>query len=270
MLTLSSIFEIITPSDYKVHTARWNDYDQPLDVFVKSKNDWFAWNSWRNDKNEFNQEYILSLIDFYPERETWLFGGIFRVLDRVGKGAFGYKIEHVDKGQELVGRLKLRGSVSRGRSFLLPQIEGRLIVSELLRDPYGGAAFPGYQNVSHDFAHLEVIWQNDRPDWKTALRHVKGVYVIADRATGRQYVGSAYGENGIWSRWAQYMTTGHGWNRDLVGLATDDILSYAQKHFRMTLIECWPFQTDDATIIAREGHWKEALLTRGEHGYNAN
>jgi len=270
MLTLSSIFEIENPNDYKVHAARWNGHNQPLDVFIEDRNEWFGWNSWRNDKNEFNQDYILSLIDFYPERETWLFGGIFRVLDRVGTGALGYKIEHVEKGKELIGRLKLRGPISRGRSFLLPTIEDRLTVSEVLRDPYGGPEFPGYQNVNHDFARLETIWQNERPDWKTALRHVKGVYVIADKATGKKYVGSAYGEFGIWARWAQYMITGHGWNQRLVGLDTDDVLGYAQKHFRMTLIECWPFQTDDSTIIDRENHWKKALITRGEHGYNAN
>lgn len=270
MLTLSSIFDIENPHDYKVHAARWNGKQQPLDVFVKSKEEWFAWNSWRNDRNEFNQNHILSLVDFYPERETWLFGGIFRVLDRIGMGAFGYKIERVETGQELIGRLKLRGAISRGRSFRLLTIEDRLAVSEILKDPYGGPAFPGYENISHDFAQLEVIWQNDRLDWKTALRHMKGVYVIADKITGRKYVGSAYGETGIWSRWGQYMATGHGWNRDLVGLDSKDSLSYARNNFRMTLIECWPFQTDDTTIIAREGHWKEALLTRGEHGYNAN
>ena len=270
MLTLSSIFEINNPNDYKVHAARWNGHDQPLDLFVGAPDEWFGWNSWRGSRDEFNQDYILSLIDFYPERETWLFGGIFRVLDRGDEGAFGYTIEPVDTGSELIGRLKLRGGISRGRSFLLPTIENRLTVSEVLRDPYGGEAFPGYENISHDFKRLEPIWRNERPDWKTALQHVKGVYVIADRATGRQYVGSAYGQTGVWSRWDQYMATGHGWNRDLVGLAADAELGYARANFRMTLIECWPFQTDDATIIAREGHWKEALLTRGEHGYNAN
>jgi len=270
MLTLSSIFQIENPQNYKVHVARYNGQQQPLDVFVKSEEEWFGWNSWRNQKDEFNQEYILSIIAFYPERETWLFGGIFRVLERGGTGAFGYKIEQVETGQELIGRLKLRGAISRGRSFLMPTIEDRLTISEILREPYGGQAFPGYQNICHDFAQLEVIWQNDRPDWKTALQHVKGVYVIADKVTGRQYVGSAYGETGIWSRWAQYMRTGHGWNQELVGLAAEDALGYARNNFRMSLIECWPFQTDDSTIIARESHWKEALLTRGKHGYNAN
>lgn len=35
------------------------------------------------------------------------------------------------------------------------------------------------------------------------------------------------------------------------------------------MLEYWSFQTDDATIFARENHWKEALLTRSDHGCNA-
>ncbi|WP_272002851.1 GIY-YIG nuclease family protein [Roseovarius sp. ZX-A-9] len=270
MLTLSSILEITDFDDYKVHAARWNGEHQPLDVLAEDPEGWIGWNSWRNAKNEFNREFIISLAAFYPERETWLFGGIFRVIKRNEIGDRGYKIEPVDKGSALIGRLKLTGAVSRGRSFLLSNINERLTVSEVLKEPYGGLAFPGYGDVSHDFARLEAIWHNERADWKTALRHVKGVYVIADKATGKKYVGSAYGETGIWSRWGQYMTTGHGWNRDMIGLVADAGKDYARANFRMTLLESWPFQTDDATIIAREGHWKEALLTRGVHGYNAN
>lgn len=270
MLTLSSILGITDFGSYKVHAARWNGEQQPLDVFVEDPEGWISWNSWRNARDEFNRPFILSLAAFYPERETWLFGGIFRVLERSGIGSRGYLIEPADKGADLIGRLKLIGAVSRGRSFLLSNIEERLTVSEILKEPYGGIAFPGYANVSQDFARLESIWHNERTDWKTALRHVKGVYLIADKATGRKYVGSAYGETGIWARWDQYMSTGHGWNRDLIRLAENIGKDYARVNFRMTLLESWPFQTDDATIIAREGHWKEALLTRGAHGYNAN
>lgn len=270
MQTLSSILGITDPELYKVHAARWNGEREPLDAFVENPQEWFGWNGWRNTKDEFNRPLILSLAAFYPERETWLFGGIFRVLDRSGTGEGGYRIEPDARGADLIGRLKLVGAVSRGRSFHLSTIEARLSVSEILKEPYSGQAFPGYENVSHDFARLEAIWRNERADWKTALRHVKGIYVIADRSTGRKYVGSASGETGIWSRWGDYMETGHGWNRDLVGLAAGAGTDYARAHFRMTLLECWPFQTDDATILARESHWKEALLTRGNHGYNAN
>lgn len=117
---------------------------------------------------------------------------------------------------------------------------------------------------------LETIIGNERMDWKSALQNVKGVYVIADKKTGKKYVGSAYGEKGIWARWSTYMQTGHGSNIELKDLVQGGGRNYARDNFRITLIECWPFKTDDSAIISRENFWKEALLTRGKHGYNKN
>ncbi len=59
-------------------------------------------------------------------------------------------------------------------------------------------------------------------------------------------------------------------NKELTGLIKGMGIDYARKNFRLTLIECWPFKTDDRMIIARESFWKEALLTRGAYGYNCN
>lgn len=41
---------------------------------------------------------------------------------------------------------------------------------------------------------------------------MKGVYVIHDTETGEPYVGSAYGDTGIWQRWSNYALTLHGGN----------------------------------------------------------
>ena len=103
------------------------------------------------------------------------------------------------------------------------------------------------------------------------------------RKTGKKYVGSAYGNNGIWSRWCCYEQILHGNNKELKALFKEnkeqdmleiverkDSRDYAMANFRFTLIECWPFKTDDSAIIHRENFWKEALLSRGDYGYNAN
>ena len=89
----------------------------------------------------------------------------------------------------------------------------QMIVSELLREPYTGEQFPGYEKINHDFAALEVIFRTHRPDWKAALEHIKGVYLITDKSNGKKYVGSAYGDYGVWARWSCYIGTGHGERR---------------------------------------------------------
>ncbi len=267
---IQSIFDVDNPSEYKFHAARWNGEHQPLDVFTRDREEWVNWNRWRGQKNDFNRRYIISFIDFYPERWIWLFGGIFEVTARQPMAGPTYEILPCDRGANLIGRLKISLVLSRGKSFLFENLIESISISELLKEAYSGDPFVGFDNVSLDFSMLETIVKNERLDWKTALQNVKGVYLIVDKATGKKYVGSAYNDIGIWSRWSDYVSTGHGWNVALVELMTEKGVAYARENFRITLLEVWPYRTEDQIIIGRESHWKEALLTRGDFGYNRN
>ena len=106
-------------------------------------------------------------------------------------------------------------------------------------------------------------------NWWTT-ENVKGVYLIADKSNGKKYVGSAYGDTGIWSRWNSYMKTGHGSNKDFSGVIEERGMDYARENFVLSLLEYRPMKTDDRDIVARETYWKNALLTRTEFGYNNN
>ena len=81
-IAITDLIKIDNPYDFKFHAARWNGDIQPLDVYVREKKAWFGWNTWRNSKDEFSRQYVFSLIDFYPENDTWLFGGIYKILKR--------------------------------------------------------------------------------------------------------------------------------------------------------------------------------------------
>jgi hypothetical protein len=102
------------------------------------------------------------------------------------------------------------------------------------------------------------------------LENVKGVYLISDKSSGKKYVGSAYGDFGIWSRWAVYVGTGHGFNDELTKLISENDTDYARQNFRFSLLEYRSMRIDDNVIINRESFWKEVLLTRGQFGYNKN
>ena len=153
-------------------------------------------------------------------------------------------------------------------AVLLPHDE--FSVSEITQKPYAGEDFPGYDNVRIDFSALELLVKNQRMDWRVALENVKGVYLIADKNNGKKYVGSAYGDSGIWSRWSAYTTTGHGGNDELVSLISKNGIEYARKNFQFAILELRSMKTDDNTIIDREKFWKDVLLTRGDFGYNKN
>lgn len=143
-------------------------------------------------------------------------------------------------------------------------------VQEILREPYSGRTFPGYDDIDLSFEELETLVRNSRPDWKAALENIKGIYLITDTKTGRRYVGKASGDQGVWSRWCSYVASGHGGNVELRNLVSDPSLSYCRAHFRFALLEHRAFRVPDELILAREAFWKRILLTRGEQGLNRN
>jgi hypothetical protein len=76
--------------------------------------------------------------------------------------------------------------------------------------------FPGWDEVNITHQELSAIIQNPEgnPDWEQFLKAHDGVYLILDNATGRQYVGSATGEQaGLWGRWTGYASNGHNSNK---------------------------------------------------------
>lgn len=128
--------------------------------------------------------------------------------------------------------------------------------------------FPGYDNVILTRADLVAIVEDSRfAAWRTALGAVQGIYLIADRFTGRQYVGKADGSERILGRWAQYAKDGHGGNVALKALSDDD--PNHARHFQWSLLRVFGPSTPQAEVDAAETHFKRALLTR-EFGLNRN
>ncbi len=267
-IPLRDVWPISSPENYKLHFARWNGENQPLEVWVRDKKQWQGWQEYRSERDDFNRPLIFSLIQYYHEPDIWLFGGVFRVLRR---HATRYQVELTDEGAGFLGRLKLRSSYrKRATRVKFENHYSDLEVQEILREPYSGRSFPGFEDIDGSFEELEALTGNSRPDWRAALSSVKGVYLISDIKTGKRYVGSAYGDHGIWSRWRAYAATGHGGNAELRALVKDPTLEYCRKSFRFALLESRPAPTPDEVIVAREAFWKRILLSRGEYGLNRN
>lgn len=269
---LSQLYPVARPEQYKLHLACWNGRDQPLDVFVRSRIEWDGWNTWRGMKDDFSRDFIFALIDFYPEKDRWLFGGAYRVLSRKPiDRAHSYEVEVLEESQPFIGRMKISlKRPSRAKALNFENHYKDLVVAEITPTPYAGEAFGGYDQIDVGFRTLETIFTIQRPDWKAALENAKGVYLITDTSNGKRYVGSAYGVTGLWSRWACYVGTGHGYNDELTRVIAKSGIGHARQYFRFALLEHRTMKTDDNVIIQREQYWKSVLLTRGEYGYNKN
>ena len=132
--------------------------------------------------------------------------------------------------------------------------------------------FPGdYGKVNITFNKLSDIINNlgAHKDWKVSLAAVAGVYLIVDDETGKQYIGSAYGIEGILGRWKYYVETGgHGENKKLKELFSDKGKDYT-KNFRFSILHILSKTLAREEVIKWEGIYKEKLGTRAT-GLNIN
>jgi hypothetical protein len=118
------------------------------------------------------------------------------------------------------------------------------------------------------FAELKEIVNNQYNDWEKMLASTKGVYLISDTKTGKLYVGSAYGEKGIWGRWVNYvLTNGHGNNKTLMKLLEEDP-NYGH-YFQFSILMLLPRTITPDESIRMERIFKNKLGTNS-FGLNLN
>lgn len=132
-----------------------------------------------------------------------------------------------------------------------------------LRRPHAIENFISYDSVQIGYQDLITLTKNKAAniDWINALSAVNGVYLIKDCSTGKLYVGSAYGEAGIWGRWSTYALNGHGGNTELVSLSP--------QNFEFSILEIVSGTASESEVIHRENRWKEKLGSR-HFGLNQN
>ncbi|MBI5499776.1 MAG: GIY-YIG nuclease family protein [Deltaproteobacteria bacterium] len=274
MATMLSLLELLTakgfdlpPKRCKVHFATTGSSGAgPFEAYLAG-----TFKSWQEDQSHrnFKREFVVSLIQLH--RARWLFAGVWRVLgvEPNGRGGFTYRTEAVEQFNPLVGRVivtfekKFRQSYPYAETCL-----DKLQVTELRPEKMSVREFPGFDSVSVSFDELSLIVRDGVPSWKSVLSSFGGIYLIVDSSTGKQYVGQAPGQGGIWQRWSAYAETGHGGNVELRDLLRDNGKEHARR-FRFVLLEVADRRAATEYMVAREKYWKDSLLTR-EFGLNRN
>lgn len=128
--------------------------------------------------------------------------------------------------------------------------------------------FTRFEDVVLDYNQLKLIIETNHAEWKAKLESCNGIYLILDKKTGKQYVGSTYNTRGIWGRWTEYAKTGHGGDKDLKPLLENDE-AYEKKYFQWCILETLPLKILEEHAIDRESLYKRKFGTR-EFGYNNN
>ncbi|MDD0845790.1 GIY-YIG nuclease family protein [Campylobacter sp. 50012-21] len=268
---------------FKVHCATPNGENNPLSIWLSGRDNFTKDQNIQTKKN-FERKYILSFCEINKNGE-WLFVGIYEsfgvkeiIKDKnTGKELNIYDTRLTKEGKEFIGKLVVgfdlkeeSPSAARQRYRYLESLLDKMEVLELKREVLK-REFPGYDKVNISWKDLKNVIEDDV--WINVLKNQKAIYLIVDCKTGKQYVGAAYGGDGLLGRWRDYIKTGHGGNKYLKELDFE----YIKKNFKYTILETFNSNVDDKIIIGenkdgeggREGFWKDVLLSR-KFGYNAN
>lgn len=121
--------------------------------------------------------------------------------------------------------------------------------------------FMGYEKVLLSYDQLKEIIDNQEiyEAWHTALKSVNAIYLIVDTETGKQYVGSAYGTDGLFGRWNCYINTLHGNNKEMKQVICD----YPERYhaFQFSILQILPKTIISDDVIEIENLWKKKLLS---------
>ena len=230
----------------------------------------------------FAGDIAFSFIPYPHGKHTHLLMAAFRVVsDDKSVVAKEDLIEYMP----YIGRLVVSYEDKQGNNPVRtnPEIIKKISVAEILSIP-ASEAFPGYDLVRLSYKELEHKLK--APDWAKKFKAKKGVYVITDIKNGKQYVGAAYGQNGIYGRWNTYIES----NGDIheisdasqkdndVGYPNKEFKriirenggkKYIEENFQYSLLETFDKDTPEEDVFTRELYWKKVLRTR-EFGYNKN
>lgn len=210
-------------------------------------------------------DFIISF--FGLERRRAIMFGVFKVNGHeIKNGKYYYDLEQVTVFDDLADRLIIGWG---GNARAWHQWYHRQQKEVLEIRPRGSiGSFPGLLSFALEFHALKTLTSHPEAntDWQHRLSS-NGIYMILDDKTGAQYIGSAYGNNGIWQRWCNYAVTGHGGNKELIALMNTD--PEYTRHFRFSVLQALPGNITPDEIIEIEQLYKKKLGTR-VHGLNAN
>jgi len=264
--------ENLTPESCKMHLACWNGTVDPLDVYYAG--DFDRWQLGQRQRN-FGREYVVSLIRM-PARDRWLFIGVYRSLgyeERNEGIRYYYDLERTNLDMGLAGRCVVtfdrigRQSYPYGETYAT-----QMHVAEILAEPLRVPRFPGFNRVRLTRGELKAIVKASPDSWRVPLSSMSGLYIIVDQETCLQYVGSAYGEQGLWGRWCEYAKVAHGGNKELRRLLKNQPVGDGppyENNFLYGILETADLRSTKEDVIERESFWKELLGTRAI-GLNAN
>ncbi len=241
-----------------------------------------VWEYTRVQKPDFSKGYTYWCVFISGESTTARFFACYRVNGWVPDAPelkpVGFPIEEWFRGEkayfdlhpvDVLDEYKGRLLIDWGKSTLSWHQKGTT-EKPVLAIESTAKPFIGYDKVVLAYDELKEVVENEAGDyalWQAALSAVNAVYLIVDTQSGRQYVGSAYGKEGLLGRWRIYVDSLHGHNKLMKELICAHPERY--KYFQFSILQILPKTVTDDEVIHTESLWKQKLRTI-EFGMNDN
>lgn len=256
----------------KIKFNQYNGEIAPMEVYLRNPDEVNnGWLFWRAKRRYFNVGEIAICL-FQLSWNTWLLSTIKEVTHELGiNNGINYEGAELENYQPYFGRVVVKYRKSHQTQVVFANnIINELEVEQILPSVFDGIDFPGYDKVRLSYSQLSTIIHRHKRDWIAALENQKAVYLITDTGSGKQYVGSAYGENGmLLQRWTNYVNDGHGGNKLLKEVVAESGIEYIAQYFQYAILENYNARVEKHIILERESWWKETLGSRA-FGLNAN
>ncbi len=238
-----------------------------------------SWDLWHEGREKFElhqslynstrpigeSDYIVSLLAPAPKRGV--FAGVWEVTGRRDCPSevvdplikrtkrHYYELRPHDLLRDYCGRMVVDWPSGRVWHRRLSNVTIRVL--EIHEEGWNVQPFPGFTRFTILVSEAEEI----PATWREALRAVSGVYLLVDTQDGKQYVGSASGEDGLYQRLSSYVRDRHGGNE---GLRLRE-----GRDYKFVVLETFGSHVDHGEVLERESYWKTALGSR-EYGLNLN
>lgn len=279
MITLFHIFEHYGVKTDKVKLVRHGNKEiSILDTFQSDRKKFEVYQSFQQPLKFSSSKHIAV---FAPDKKTSaLFLGLWDIIDYVENKDFTKDLhETIDEFRFPKGWHDDSAWYNLRYNPIMEELSERLLIEwgagtiawvqtinkEILeiKGKNSIGDFKSYDSINLTFLELKKLVGNPGSNitWVTALSNVNGIYLILEKSSGKLYVGSAYGGNGIYGRWQSYANCGDGGNQELSKLDP--------KNFVFSILEILPSTYSTEEVLERENRWKNKLGTR-INGLNKN
>lgn len=198
----------------------------------------FSYYNSKKRKNFISGQIVFGFVQIPKNNKKWVLITVGKILKSCENDQI-CDYEKIEKYNGMLGRLYIELAPGHRFGFVynLNRYIDQAKVISIDDKNKDIVKFKGFNNVNLTYKELCLVLSNENSDYYKILNNIKEVYCLTDLNTGKLYIGSASGNEGIAKRWKDYIISDDGGNKELISLKRKDNGNYIKNNFTFTLLE---------------------------------